>query len=215
MHTVGSRVREARLAAALSQGALAKKCKMAAGTLADLERGEAETSKKLPEISRATGYRIEYLAWGQLPRRPVENAGLDWPEVLAYRTAVALGDGAVPDEYAETHKLKFRAESLRKKGLKAGSLIVVYGRGDSMAPTILSGDAILADRSDTVRKDGRLYVVRRKGMLLAKRLRLIGAAWFLQSDNQADPMWRNPEQVDEIEDFEVIGRVRWVGGWRE
>ncbi len=215
MNTVGSRVREARLAAALSQDALAKKCKMAAGTLADLERGEAETSKKLPEISRATGYRIEYLAWGQLPRRLAESSGSDWPDVLAYRTAVGMGNGTVPDEYAETHKLKFRAESLRKKGLRSDALIVVYGRGESMMPTIHNGDAILADTSDTARKDGRLVVVRYDGDLLAKRLLRIGSTWCLQSDNQTDPRWRKPQPVDEIKDFEIIGRVRWVGGWRE
>ena len=43
----------------------------------------------------------------------------------------------------------------------------------------------------------------------------IGSAWFLPSDNQADSRWRKPESVDEVKDFALIGRVRWVGGWRE
>ncbi len=213
MATIGERVREARLAANLTQGALAKAARMAPSTLADLERNEQSTTRKLPEIARATGFRVDYLAWGQLPKRAAESA--DWPEVLAYRTAVALGDGAVPDEYAETHRLKFRAESLRKKGLRPEALIVVYGRGDSMMPTIRDGDAILADTSDVARKDGKLFVVRYEGELRAKRLMKIGSAWFLQSDNQADPRWRKPESVDEVKDFALIGRVRWVGGWRE
>lgn len=133
-----------------------------------------------------------------------------WPEVLGYKVSASLGDGAVPDEYAETHKLKFRAESLRKKRLNPNKLGVVYGRGDSMAPTIKNGDAILFDTTDTAPRDGKLYVISYDGELYAKRLMELDGMWYAASDNQErhKPVRLNPERG-----VTIVGRVRWVAGW--
>ncbi len=146
---------------------------------------------------------------------PQKSLAGDWSDIVGVRQAAALGDGAVPDEYAETHKLKFRAESLRRKGLKANKLAVLYGRGESMTPTIKNGDAILFDTSDVQPHDGKIYVIQYDGELLAKRLIELGGKWFIDSDNKADPKWRKPKPVDETKDFKIYGRVRWIGSWED
>nr|WP_255703328.1 S24 family peptidase [Lysobacter sp. GX 14042] len=139
----------------------------------------------------------------------------DWSDVLGYAQDVALGDGSLPDEYAETHKLKFRRDSLQRKGLRPGALQVYYGSGDSMEPRIHDGDAILFDTSDTRVVDNRIYVVRYEGHVYAKRLQVHGDLVFIESDNDTDPKWRRPVLVREGDDFEVIGRVRWIGSWED
>lgn len=139
----------------------------------------------------------------------------EWPPILAFKQAASLGPGAVPDEYADTHKLKFRADSLRRKHLRPDRLGVVYGKGDSMLPRIRSGDAILFDMSDAEPKDGALYVVSYKGDLLAKRLSLLGGRWFIESLNQNARDYRKPQPIDEFEHFKIHGRVRWIGSWED
>lgn len=137
----------------------------------------------------------------------------DWADIIGVRQAAALGDGAIPDEYSETHKLKFRTESLRRKRLRPDRLAVVYGRGDSMHPTIKNGDAILFDTSDNAPRDGGLFVITYDGELFAKRLMELDGTWYAKSDNDSDPKWRKPRKLDPSRGIEIAGRIRWVAGW--
>jgi phage repressor protein C with HTH and peptisase S24 domain len=146
----------------------------------------------------------------------VATGDTDWTEVKAAAQAVSLGSGALVDEYQETQKLKFKASSLRKKGLRPDTLQVYYGDGDSMAPRIRNGDAIMFDTSDTRIVDDNIYVVRYDGHIYAKRLQRLGAGLIaIVSDNRDDPRWRKPVVVTDTDDFEVLGRVRWIGSWED
>lgn len=139
----------------------------------------------------------------------------EWPDVLAYRTPASLGDGSEPDEWMETHKLKFRTESLQRKRLRADQLGVVFGRGDSMLPRIRSGDAIMFDKRKTEPTDGDLFVITYDGGLLAKKLTNLGGRWFIESLNKDDPKWRKPVPIDEHKGFEIHGKVVWIGSWED
>jgi phage repressor protein C with HTH and peptisase S24 domain len=136
-----------------------------------------------------------------------------WIDIHASTQGAALGDGAAPDEYAETHKLKFRADSLSRKRLRPHKLQVFYGRGDSMEPRIHDGDALLVNTEETTPVHDAIFMVRWEGHFYAKRLKRLGRHWFLCSDNGSDPKWRDPVAVEDHHDFEIVGRVRWVGSW--
>lgn len=139
-----------------------------------------------------------------------------WHDLNATMQGVALGDGMAPDEYAETHKLKFRDSSLRRKGLRPQNLEVYYGNGDSMEPRIKDGDAILIDKSDKRIVDDKIYFIRHEGHYFVKRLQVHGDRMvFIVSDNRDDPQWRKPVLVKPSDDFEVLGRVRWLGSWED
>jgi phage repressor protein C with HTH and peptisase S24 domain len=130
---------------------------------------------------------------------------------------VSAGDGADAQEYAETYKLKFRADSLRRQGLHAEKLVVYYARGDSMEPRIRKGDAIMFDTSDTRPIDDTIYVVQFQGALYAKRANMIDGKVYFQSDNPSgDHNWRKPRRMDDPKQpIEVLGRVRWIGSWEK
>lgn len=164
---------------------------------------------EIPVIAAALGVPAAYLIGDELQAPP----DLGWADVKGVSQSAALGAGTVPDDYAETHKLKFRAESLRRKKLRPENLGVIYGRGESMMPTIDDGDAILFDQSDTKPRDEGLYVISYDGQLMAKRLIQLGGKWFIDSDNKADPQWKRPVPVDETRDFVIHGRVKWLAGW--
>lgn len=141
----------------------------------------------------------------------------DWTPIVGYAQAVGLGAGAEAQEYAETHKLQFRTDSLHRRGLRAGELAVYYGHGDSMEPRIKSGDAILFDTADTTPADGGIYIVQSNGEIYAKRCEIIEDAAYFRSDNPAgDHGWRKPRRMDNpLNPVSVEGRVRWIGSWED
>ena len=138
-----------------------------------------------------------------------------WMTIEANTQGAAAGGGRVPDDYAETHRLLFRRESLSRKGLKPNALRVEYVRGDSMLPRLQNGDAVLVDTSDKRIRDGSIYWIRYEGELYVKQIHKAGRATVIESMNKADPQWRRPIVVSDGDDFEILGRVRWVGSWED
>jgi phage repressor protein C with HTH and peptisase S24 domain len=220
METTGIRIRNLREASGESQALLARLAGVTKQAISRIERDEIKepSASTLEPIARHYGVNLKWLLTGEGPKMKGGSVSLEdesWADILGVRQAVALGPGAEPDEYAETHKLKFRADSLMRKHLRPERLAVVYGKGDSMYPTIKDGDAILIDTGDREPKDEKLFVVTYGRDLLAKRLINLGGRWFIDSDNKADPQWRRPVPVDETKGFEIHGRVRWIGSWED
>lgn len=169
--------------------------------------------RRLPRLAQVTGTPLQAF----LPDAPVPDAGDEsehWTDVRGVRQAAALGDGSLPDEYAETHKLRFRASSLRRKGLREQNLVVFYGDGDSMEPRIHHGDALLFDTSDKRRVDGQIYLFSSPDTgLTVKRLVDYGGRWFVEADNKHANNWSKPVPIDGRHPFEIEGRLRWIGSW--
>lgn len=139
----------------------------------------------------------------------------EWRDILGYAQALGLGAGAEATEYAETHRLKFRADSLARKGLHARNLAVYYGKGDSMEPRIHDGDAILFDTSDTRPADGQIFVIQLGREIYAKRCEVLDDAVYFRTDNpNGDHNWRKPKKMmNPRQPIQILGRVRWIGSW--
>lgn len=147
--------------------------------------------------------------------------GMEWSDVRGYAQAIGLGNGPEAADYAETHRLKFRADSLAKKHLNPDRLAVMYGTGDSMLPRIRPGDAILFDTSDTKPRDGSLFVVMVPVAggpeYQVKRCELIGDMVTFRADNPSgDHNWNRPRLMhDRRAPITIVGRVRWIAGWED
>ncbi len=221
METIGSRIRAEREAQGVSRAELARSAGIAPSTLSDLELGLSKSTTALHKIARRLGLRPEWLETGRGSKDPAtDTSESDWADIDGYAQAIGLGGGPEAQEYAETHKLKFRAESLARKRLRPNNLAVMYGKGDSMEPRIHSGDAILFDTSDTNPRDGQMYVVMVDGGGAAKeyhvkRCEVIDDLVFFKADNpRGDHNWRKPKRLDSPKHpIQVIGRVRWIGSW--
>lgn len=213
-------MRQEREALGISRKVLANAAGIAITTLSDLELGESQTTTALHRIARRLGVRTEWLETGKGSKEPDEDAD-DWDDIQGYAQAVGLGSGPEADEYAEAHKLKFRAASLSRKRLFARNLAVMYGTGDSMLPRIHPGDAILFDTSDTTPRDGALFVIQVHGIAgaeyQAKRCLLLDDAVYFAADNPAgDHQWIKPRRKDNGKvHIDIIGRVRWIGSWED
>lgn len=220
METLGDRLKKLRSDHGHTQQQVADLAGVTKQAISKIERvGLVDSSgTTLEPIARHYNVNIRWLVTGDGPKERAHQADsvdTDWSDIVGVRQAAALGDGAVADEYAETHKLKFRADSLRRKKLRPDKLAVIYGKGDSMFPTIKDGDAILVDTSDRTPRDGKLYVITYNGDLLAKRLVELGGRWFIESDNRTDPKWHKPQPLDGTKGIEIHGRVRWIGSWED
>lgn len=178
-------------------------------------RPEIDTARR---IAADHGTTFDELYFGS-PAAVAADDG--YADVTGYSQAAGLGTGAEAQEYAETHSLKFKSNSLRRRGILGRPLAVYYGRGDSMEPTIKNGDAILFDTSDTKVVDGALYLVQVHGAAnpeyFVKRATVLDGIVFFASDNpQGDHHWRKPRRMDsKREPITVVGRVHWIGGWTD
>lgn len=216
---IGERIRAEREAQKLERKDICAATQIPYPTLAGIENGDQASSTRLHAIAAVLRVSPRWLETGRGPKDASSALDDGWEDVLGYAQAVGLGDGAEAEEYAETHALKFRADSLRRKRLSPGSLAVMYGKGDSMLPRIRSGDAILFDTTDTRPSDEALFVVMCQGIngseYSAKRCRQFGDQWFFESLNpEGDHNWRKPRAVtDKRHPIEIIGRVRWIGSW--
>lgn len=220
MKTIGERVRKDREDQGITRADLARAAGIAQSTLSDLELGLSKSTTALHKIAARLGVNVHWLETGRGPKHPSADDS-DWPDITGFAQAVGLGDGVEAEEYAQTHKLKFRASSLARKGLSRQHLAVVYGNGDSMLPRIHSGDAILFDTSDTRPRDEALFVIQTHGIAggeySVKRCRHFGDDVYFDALNlEGDHQWRKPRRMDDKRHpITVIGRVRWIGSWED
>ena len=197
----------------MTKAALAEACGVTAQAVTGWQDSGRISRPSMRRLALVTSRPLEFFMvrdWDRLD---------EWDNVLGYAQAAGLGNGPEAQEYAETHKLKFRADSLARKRLRADKLAVMYGTGDSMLPRIHTGDAILFDISDTRPVDGALYVIQVHGVAgreyQVKRAMLIDDVVYFVADNPAgDHSWKKPKRMDAKRgQIEIIGRVRWIGSW--
>ncbi len=105
---------------------------------------------------------------------------------------------------------KFPARFIREE-LRASEdrIIIMETSGDSMAPTILSGDRVVIDTSHRVPSPDGIYAVRdRYGNIVVKRLQVLrrGEPPIIRiiSDNKS----HDPEDVG-ADEIAIVGRVLW------
>lgn len=122
-----------------------------------------------------------------------------------YEVLGAAGGGSPVDSEIVLDYLAFNRTWVRDQQLMGEQLAVIEVQGDSMEPTLHSGDIVLLDLQAQQLRDGTIYTLRKDGDLLVKRLRQQGTEWLIHSDNPAYP----PEVLDR--EVAVVGRVVWLG----
>lgn len=221
--TLAERFTDERESRKETQEKLAQICGVSKQAISKIELGKTlePEYKTLDRAAAYWGISTRWLSDEKGSRDRVEDDP-DWPGVRGFAQAAGLGAGVEADEYAESHKLKFRATSLSRKGLQPDNLSVFYGRGDSMLPRIRPGDAILFDTIDTNPRDGTLYVIQVPSLANAeyqvKRALLLDDDVYFAADNPAgDHSWIKPRKQKgrRGENIHVIGRVRWIGSWED
>ena len=124
--------------------------------------------------------------------------------VAVRRLGTTAGSGTTDLDESVKGYAYFPRGWLSRRGLAAERCSLMGVMGNSMEPTLPEGCAILLDHSRQRRREGHVFVVRRRGGLVVRRAGKDGAGnWLLLSDHSA---W-TPEPWS---DAEVIGEVKWV-----
>ncbi|MBF0444701.1 MAG: helix-turn-helix transcriptional regulator [Magnetococcales bacterium] len=89
-------------------------------------------------------------------------------------------------------------------------LALVTVQGDSMSPTLNTGDLLLLDRREKQMGNDGIYVIQQDNNLIAKRLqRGVDGSVMVKNDNHAyETQTLLPE---EVKNLKIVGRVKWTG----
>lgn len=193
--------------------------------LADLVARSGESYAALSRlIGRNAAYLQQFVTRGsprQLAERDrallaryfgVPEAMLGGPEVPGLvevprlDVGASAGPGGLVEGEAQRRPGALAPALFRALRLRPAAASMIRVEGDSMAPTLESGDEILVDRDQNrIAGKGAIYVVRIDGVLMVKRLRVAVGGIEVVSDN---PDY--PAVVKRASEVEVVGRVVWL-----
>lgn len=131
-------------------------------------------------------------------------------EVSEYDALASAGGGISLDGERETGRWPFLAEYIESElRLRGSALALIQVKGDSMEPTLRSGDRILIDLSDKNVSQPGLFALWDGDGRVVKRVERIPAAspptLVLKSDNPLHSEYRVPTEM-----VTIIGRVVWA-----
>lgn len=106
------------------------------------------------------------------------------PEIEALLSA---GAGAAEQTNAVAKVWSFDRAYVSAIGANPAGLYIAECKGDSMEPTIRSGERVLIDTNDTQVSRGGIFAIESEGELLLKRVEGVPGAklWKISSDNPA------------------------------
>ena len=165
--------------------------------------------RKLEEADRrklAEFFGVDEVELGADPdRKPVRESG-DFVTVPRLALDASAGPGAFSAEEISFDSFRFSRRWLREMGLEGADLTAIRVEGDSMEPTLRSGDEIFVDRNK--RAGEGIHVVRIGDALHVKQVQTSAPDRItLISANDA----YSPIELARSE-VEIIGRVVWKGG---
>ena len=165
--------------------------------------------RKLEEADRrrlAEFFGVDEVELGADPAlAPARESG-DFVSVPRLALDASAGPGTFSAEEISFDAFRFSRRWLREMGLEGADLTAIRVEGDSMEPTLRSGDEIFVDRNK--RAGEGIHVVRIGDVLHVKQVQASAPGRMtLISANDAYA----PIELDRTE-VEVIGRVVWKGG---
>lgn len=202
----------------VSQSELARRVGVSQQTIGKLVTGASSGSRHIGRIAEELQTTPAYLA-GQvedpkegamlLPTEDVIADLLDLVTIDEIDLAFGLGETYTDHVPVETTRRRFpRAWLSTLTDAAPSHLVFARGRGDSMMPTLLDGDIVLIDKTQsTFREQDVLWAVLMGDAAMIKRLRMRPSGRIaLLSDNPMIP----PDEVAPNE-IRIVGRVVFIG----
>ena len=165
--------------------------------------------RKLEEADRrrlAEFFGVSEVALGADPDHARAAAADEFITVPRLPLDASAGPGAFSAEEISFDSFRFSRRWLREMGLEGADLTAIRVEGDSMEPTLRSGDEIFVDRNK--RSGEGIHVVRIGDALHVKQVQASapGRIALISANDSYAPIDLAREEV------EVIGRVVWKGG---
>lgn len=164
-------------------------------------------------IARDIESAVADLAPGELDGIGNDPKDSQFVEVRRADVRFSNGHGTVVYGVDDMPPLSFRADFLRKIGIARGNAVVVEADGVSNEPKIIDGAVVLVDTGDREleRLAGDFYAFRADGELLIKRLECLKGVGIVATAENSNFKPKMKVYREGVDDFEVIGRARWMG----
>ena len=211
IETLGNRIRLVREKAKLSQEELAEKLGVTQTTITRYENGHRlPCADFLESLVKLSGCDPGWLLAGEAEIIEVPSGGdipgSDYILVPRVSGEIAAGEGLAPEEAVEI-RIAFRRDWIQKKG-NPENMSLIRIRGDSMEPTLFSGDTVLIDHGKNYAEpEGGLYAIAVDGMIMIKRLQPL-------PDKKIRVISDNPKYVTYAaapERIHINGKAVWFG----
>lgn len=186
--------------------------------------GEADPSRSnLIKTAKASGVKLEWLATGQGQRdetseeTPASNTIREKLKdnismIISYEGInVSAGFGSFNEGTTEPDgEEPYSDELLARLGVKAHHCAVFWANGNSMSPTIESGDQMLVDLSKKEIQGNKIYLVQNGESVWVKRVKIEWDSVELISYNKEE---YRPIRIsaDEAQNLQIIGQVVHIG----
>ncbi len=224
MSGVGTRIKKAREALAMTQVNLARAVGVSQQAVMELESGRAKGTKHTAKFARALGQDPLWLETGdgrmREPAKAKRQARTDpqeaLPELADYERIplfdmrTVAGRSSLTDTTSAIGFELFSSTWLRQLSPSPFSqLAVIAMSGDSMEPTLGHADHALVDTAQVnLRREG-IYVLRLEDTLLIRRVSMHPAT--MRVTISADNVRYQPYADLDPDALETLGRVVWIG----
>ncbi|MGL5968995.1 MAG: XRE family transcriptional regulator [Kluyvera sp.] len=218
MKTFAERLNAAMSAAGVSQGQLAERVGVSQPAIQKMTSGKTSGSRKMVEIAHALGVRPEWLSAGSgemlndgNQAAPTYSVAIDNDvfrvDVLDLTVSAGPGSFMISEFVEVLHAIEFTTEHARSLfgNRSQNDVKVMTVDGDSMCPTIQSGDRLFFDVSvRNFRVDG-VYAFVFGQHFHVKRLQMQGLQLAVLSDNPAYKDWYVTE--DNQDQLYIMGKA--------
>lgn len=181
----------------------------------DILRGRSAdpSSEKLSRVAAVLKMSVEALVYGEGASNAPDDDAMperDYAAVPFVNVEADMGGGAAVDDEPEGAPWYFPRHWLRDiLSLKPAGLRLIRVRGDSMEPTLMSGDVVMIDTTQTNPRPTGIFVLYDGFGLVAKRLeRLSGGESptlrIISDNSRYSPYERIAEEI------RIAGRIVWV-----
>lgn len=220
MKELSERVRFAMEKHNLNANSLAKLVGISRPAMIKILDGETKEPKKILEIAEALNVSPEWLKTGkgdtpdfsEEVEDEEENGHLVRVEVLDVYASAGNGEFLTGDLAGDIQAVEFASEyfyNLFQRASEKG-MAIVNVKGDSMEPTLSSGDLLFVDTTRTYYQGDGLYVFSFGDSLYVKRLQRAGYKLLVLSDNKFYDTWDVNESNED--QFFIHGKVEFLQG---
>lgn len=220
MKELSERVRFAMEEHNLNANSLAKLVGISRPAMIKILDGETKEPKKILEIADALNVSPEWLKTGK-GNTPDFSANMEEEEEGKHQLRVEVmdvyasaGNGAflTGDLVGDVCAIEFENDYFLQQFQRATGkgLAIINVKGDSMSPTLESGDLLYVDTTINCYQGDGLYVFSFNDALYVKRLQLAGRKILVLSDNKLYDKWEIT--ADEEAQFTIHGKVEFLQG---
>lgn len=220
METLAQRLKFVMDEQGISQNALARMIGVTQPSIKKVLDGNTLNPKNILEIAKALNVSPEWLKTGkgdtpdfsEEVEDEEENGHLVRVEVLDVYASAGNGEFLTGDLAGDIQAVEFASEyfyNLFQRASEKG-MAIVNVKGDSMEPTLSSGDLLFVDTTRTYYQGDGLYVFSFGDSLYVKRLQRAGYKLLVLSDNKFYDTWDVNESNED--QFFIHGKVEFLQG---